>query len=920
MRLPLLFCLSCLAASALAASNVTPTDLRCEFNVDPLGVDSTRPRLFWKLAGSERGAAQSAYQIVVATGEDRLRLDQGDLWDSGQVASDQSVYVPYAGRPLASRQRCVWKVRVWDKQGRASAWSAPALWTMGLLVDSDWRGTWIASDLALMEYQKTLRAMPDFGMEPEKELWDLAPKIRAMTAPITEAPAVWLRREFDAPRAIRRATVSVCGLGHFELYVNGQRIGDHQLDPAFTDYQKRVFYLTHDVTPVLKSGRNALGVVLGNGWFNLITPHTLRFHAADYIAPPQLRLDLDVEFTDGTHAFIGSDEKWKCTTDGPIRFNCVLGGETYDARKDMPGWADAGFADNAWKSARRVSAPEGRLVSQQIRPVRKVKTLPAVSVARDGDVWRFDLGVETVGWAKLRAKGRAGQEITIRLPGAGGHTLGRYQTGKYIFKGEGHGIFEPRFCYAGFRHVEVTGLDYEPEAADCIGQMVCTDFESAGRFACSDERLNRLQEVLLRTVQNYVVHIPNDPTREKAGWTQDIETGFFETTYNFNAATMYGKWQRDFLDIIHPNGYMPPVAPSRFDGPTINGPWWGGCVIYAPWWIYEFYGDREILAESYPAMQAQFGYLTSIAKNGIVRWGLGDWMEVGSVRPKRTPVPLTSTCAYFWFACILRDTAAILGKTDEAAHFAAVAAEIRTAYNREFFNPQSGDYASGSQTSQLISLVFGLVPDDQRELVRRRLAERVAADNSHLTTGFVGTPLLLQGLTDLGLPKLAWTIATQTDYPSFIDAILNRGNTVMKEDWTGGRVQMPSLQGPIGTWFFHSLAGIRRDPAAPGFKRVVIRPETANDLTWVKAHHDTIYGRIVSEWRRERDHLTMNVTIPPNTTATVFVPTAGPAEISEGGQLATNAPGVKLLRTMEGAAVFAVEPGNYVFLVKLAAR
>ena len=911
--LPFLFCW--LSACAVASS-ADPIDLRCEYSANPLGIDSAKPRLFWKLAGDDRGARQTAYHVLVASTEELLRRDQGDLWDSAKVKSGQATFLPYAGKPLVSRQPCFWKVRVWDQRKRGSNWSTNAAWSMGLLSESEWRGRWIASDLELMDYQKSLRALTDFGMELEKEMWVLSKKIREMTTAVSNAPAVWLRKEFDAPKRVRRATVSVSGLGLYELYVNGQRIGDRQLDPAFTDYQKRVFYLTHDVTAALQSGRNALGVVLGNGWFNLVIPHALRYYAADYIAPPQLRLDLDIEFMDGTHAFIGSDESWKFTTDGPIRFNSILAGETYDARQEMSGWADAGFNESSWKLAKSAPAPEGRLVSEQLRPVRKVKQLAAISVKKQGDTWRFDLGVETVGWAKLRARGKHGQEITIYLPGSDSHTLGRYQTSKYIFKGDGFETFEPRFCYAGYRYVDVTGLDYEPAVADCAGQVVCTDFEPAGGFACSDERLNKLQEILLRTVQNYVVHIPNDPTREKAGWTQDIESGFYETVYNFNSAAMYVKWQRDFLDIIHANGYMPPVAPGRFDGPTINGPWWGGCVVYAPWWLYEFYGDREILAESYPAMKAQFGYLSSIATNGIVRWGLGDWMEVGSVRPKRTPVPLTSTCAYYWFACILRDTATLLGKPDEAERFSTAAAEICAAYNRQFFNPETGDYASGSQTCQLVSLFFGLVPEEKRDLVLRRLAERVAKDDHHLATGFVGTPLLLQGLTDLGLPELAWSIAMQTNQPSFIDAILNRGNTVMKEDWNGGLVQMPSLQGPIGTWFYHSLAGIRRDPSAPGFKRIIIKPETANDLTWVKAHHETLHGRIVSEWRRDGSQLTLNVTIPPNTTATVFVPAVQAGDVSEGGKPAKQSAGLKFLRVERGRAVFAAEPGSYSFTVQ----
>ncbi|MEW6744755.1 MAG: alpha-L-rhamnosidase C-terminal domain-containing protein [Planctomycetota bacterium] len=464
-------------------------------------------------------------------------------------------------------------------------------------------------------------------------------------------------------------------------------------------------------------------------------------------------------------------------------------------------------------------------------------------------------------------------------------------------------------------YAEVTGLDAKPDPSDAIAHVVCTDMAVAGEFACSDECLNHLQEILLRTVRNYVVHIPNDPTREKAGWTQDIETGFFETAYNFSTASTYVKWQRDFLDAVHENGYMPPVVPGRFDGPTINGPWWGGALVYAPWYLYEFYGDEGILEESYPAMQRYLAWLGTQAEEHIVRRGLGDWLEVGSpdARPRRTPVALTSTAAYHWFARILDRTAHLLGRSDEAAQYAAIADEIRAAYNREFFSPDTGDYATGSQTALLVSLLFDLVPREKRDLVLHRLVQRIADDKSHLSTGFVGTPLLLTGLVELGSPELAWAIATQTDYPSFIDAVLNRGNTVMKETWEGGLVQMPSLQGPIGTWFYHSLAGIRPDPSAPGFKKIILRPETAGDLAWVRAHHDSPYGRIASAWRRTGNRLTLEVSLPPNTQATVYLPARAPEGSTEGGRPLSEAEGVQFLRMEGGRAVLQVGSGDYRF-------
>lgn len=907
------FCLS--AAGGRANAALEALRLRCEYSENPLAIDTPHPRLSWQLQSAERGQRQTAYQVLVASSADQLKPGAADLWDSGKVPSDQSIYVPYAGKPLASRQRCYWTVRIWDRDGSVSDWSQPAFFGTGLLRGEDWQGQWIASDLELMGYQKELRALPDFGMEPETEIWALAPKLRQMGNAVQEAPAVWLRKEFALEGAPRRATAYVCGLGLFELYLNGKRIGDHQLDPAYTDYAQRVFYVAHDVTDAVRSGKNAVGVVLGNGWFNLITPHVLRFYAADYIAPPQLRLELEVEFADGSRRIIPSDTTWRATTDGPIRFNCVLAGETYDARREMPGWSEPSFDDSAWQPARVAPAPAGQLLAQQLAPVRKIRAIPATRVEKLAGGWRFDFGVETTGWARIRVRGRPGQQITVRYPGADSHTLGRYQTCQYICKGGGVETYAPRFCYNGFRYADVTGLDEQPALDDAVAEVVCTDLPVAGEFACSDERLNRLQEILLRTVRNYMVHLPNDPTREKAGWTQDIETGFFQTAYNFASASTYVKWQRDFLDALHPNGYMPPVAPGRFDGPTINGPWWGGVVVYAPWYLYEFYGDTGILADSYPGMKRYFAWLGTRADHHIIHWGLGDWLEVGSpdARPKRTPVPLTSTCAYYWFARILGQTATLLGQADEAAQYNGIADEIRAAYNREFYKAETGDYAGGSQTAQLVSLLFDLVPQDQRELVLRRLVERIAEDKQHLSTGFVGTPLLLTGLVELGRPDLAWTIAVQTDYPSFIDAVLNRGNTVMKETWEGGQVQMPSLQGPIGTWFYHSLAGIRPDRSAPGFKKIIIRPETAGSLTWVRAHHDCPYGRIASAWKRDGAHFSLDVTIPPNTTATVYLPARALDGLTESGKPLAQVQEMKSVRMEGDRAVLEIGSGDYRF-------
>ena len=405
-----------------------------------------------------------------------------------------------------------------------------------------------------------------------------------------------------------------------------------------------------------------------------------------------------------------SDGAWKSTTDGPIRFNCILAGESYDARREMPGWDQPGFDASRWKPARILTAPQGRLAAQTLPPVRRVAQWPAQSVAKLGDAWRFDLGVANAGRVRIKVRGPAGRTITLKHPGADSHTLGRYQKDEYVLKGGGEEVYEPRFCYHGFRYVDVSGLEGKPQASDVTGVQVVSDLPTTGRFECSYEPFNRIQEIYLRTVRNYVIQLPNDPTREKAGWTQDVWNQFECTAYNFDCRATYEEWQRDFIEIQHANGYVPPVAPSRFDGPTINGPWWGGVIVYNPWLIYRFYGDRRVLEESYPAMKRQVAYLESIARDDVVSWGLGDWLEVGSVRPVMTPVPFTSTAAYAWFTDLVARSAEITGRKDEALRYRAKADRLNESFHRHFYNAQSGVYAKGSQTSQVLPLAVGLTP------------------------------------------------------------------------------------------------------------------------------------------------------------------------------------------------------------------
>jgi len=900
-----------------------PVRLTCEYSSKPLGIDKKLPNISWNINTEERNWNQTAYQIIVSSNSGDLAKSNGNLWNSGKVNSHENVNVKFGGKPLPSFMNCWWKVRVWNAKGEVSKWSEPAYWKMGVLNKADWKGKWIGSDLVLKDYQAKLRALPDFDMESETDMWKRGDSLRRVIRPGDSAPAVYIRKEFKVSKKITRATAYVCGLGLHELYMNGDRVGDEYLNSAFTDYSKRVLYNTYDVTHHIKQENNALGVILGNGWYNPIVPHALRFYTADYIDPPKLLMQLHIEYEDGSVSVIATDDSWKYTTNGPIVYNDILSGETYDARKEMPGWSNSQYQDQEWRSCNSVPAPAGILKSQRLSPIRRLATAPAIKVEKTNKGFRFDIGKEICGWIKIRLKGYKGQKITIHYIGSDGHTLGRYQTHYLILNDARPIAYEPRFSYNGFRYVEVEGIDYTPPAQDVEGVLVATDLNKAGEFTCSNERFNKIQQVLINTVKNYVTHIPNDPTREKSGWTQDIQNGFDVNAYNFDVADMYIKWQYDFNDIVHEDGYVPPVVPGRFDGPTINGPWWGGMIVYNVAKLYEYYHDSAIVTDSYDAMKKYLGYLTSISKDHIVEWGLGDWMEPFSKnlggRPTTTPIALTSTIAYYYYTCKMAEFAEMLKRNNDAVYFKGLAAKIKARYNSVFFNEQTGQYAQGSQAGQLMSLHFGLVPEGKEKLVVGKLKDFISQHNGHLATGFVATPVLLTTLSDLGLSKEAYVMTLKEDFPGWIDMIFKKGNSVMKENWQGGLVQMPSLAGPISYWFYYSLGGIRPVADSPGFGKIIIKPDLNNDLSWVKSRYQSIHGQIVSEWKKQDNIYQLHVRIPANTTALVYLPTNNVDAILENNRKLKTVSDMNVETIKDNETVVRIGSGSYSFSVNFPA-
>ena len=899
----LAFLLPVLLLPCSTIGSLSPTHLRCEYLDQPLGIDTPQPRLSWQLESSDRAQKQTAWQILVASSEAALKAGQADLWDSGKVASDQTLHIPYAGKALTSGQRCWWRVRVWDQDRKAAADSEPAWWEMGLLVPGDWHGRWIAR-----------------------------------TTDINSEPAPLLRRAFQLEGKIKQARVYVCGLGYYELHINGQKIGDHLLDPGYTRYDQRVLYVTYDVTHALRRGTNAIGVILGNGWYNVQTRAVWDFHKAPWRAAPKLLLQLNVEFADGRRETVVSDSRWT-TTAGPITFNSIYGGQTYNAHYDEPGWDTADFDDSDWSAARTVAAPLGKLAAQMMPPIQADQTLKPVKLSEPKPgVFVFDLGQNLAGFAELDLPRRAGSAsgqahappIVLRYSerlGPDGmidsaeiqqHVLRvdpnqLFQTDTYIL-GEAASLKNPlpRFTYHGFQYVEVTGFPGKPTLDSLRAVFIHSAIPEAGQFECSNPLLNRIWRAGRWSYLSNLQGIPTDcPHREKNGWTGDAHLAAEQGLFNYAPAAVYAKWLNDLGDEQRPTGELPGIVPTSGWGYQWgNGPAWDSAFLLIPFYLYEYAGDTRILHDHYAGMKRYVDYLTGKAKRGIVTIGLNDWAPYQT----ETPADITSTAYYYRDAQIVALAARLDGNASDADHYSALAAEIKNAFNATFYHPDTGLYGNGSQTSLSCALYQGLVPAENEPRVLPNLVAAIARTGNHIDTGILGAKYLLNTLTEHGRADLAYRIASQKDLPSW-GWWLEQGASTLWEEWKGGGSRNHIMYGDISAWFYKTLAGISPDPEAPGFKHFFIQPNPVGDLTFARASYDSCRGRIVSDWKLEGSHFLLAVTIPPNTTATISLPTAEASAVTESGHPAAQAKGLVFLRAENGRALFAAGAGTYRFSV-----
>jgi len=903
-----------LGCSQKRETDMTVNNLRCEYLENPLGIDATLPRLSWTLKSTKRGQIQTAYQIIVASSKENLEKGLGDLWDTGKVESDQSIQVVYNGKQLDSHMRCYWKVCAWDRDGVMTTFSEPAFWTMGLLNASDWKATWIGLD-----------SSNDIDTKSE----------------FSRLPARMLRREFRVDKKIERATAYVCGLGLFELYLNGQKIGNHVLEPGLTEYNKHVFYVTFDVADKLIQGTNAVGVILGNGRY--FAPRITVPTRTNTFGYPKLIMQMHIDYEDGTSLDVVSDDNWKLNTNGPIRANNEYDGEEYDARMEIDGWNLAGFDESRWEKAQQVKGPGGVLVSQMIEPIRVTETIKPVAITNPKPgIYVYDMGQNMVGWCRLTVTGPRGTKVSLRhaetIRDDGMLYMDNLRSAKvtdlYILKGDGVEIYEPRFIYHGFRFVEVSGFPGEPALSAIQGQVVHDDLKHAGNFSCSNPLINQIHRNILWGVRGNYRSIPTDcPQRdERQGWLGDRSAESKGESYIFDIAKLYSKWMTDIQDAQRENGSIPDVAPSYWPIYSDNVTWPSSYIII-PGMLYEQYADTRILGKHYSSMKKWIDFMSGFLEDYIMPCDqYGDWCVppesqelIHTKDPKRiTAKEVLGTTYFYHDLCLMARYATILGKLKDAKQFNEFAENMKVAFNRKFFNSETNIYSNGSQTSSVLPLAFGIVPEENRQNVFDDLVEKILVEGKgHIGTGLIGGQWLNRVLSDNGRPDVAYTIASKKTYPSW-GYMIEKGATTIWELWNGDTANpaMNShnhvmLVGDLDIWFFEHLAGIKTDPERPGFKHIIFRPRPVSDLDFARASYNSMHGNIMSEWDIEGDTLTLSVTIPANTTGTVYVPAHDANDVAESGKPAAQSEQVKFIRMEDGAAVYEIGSGNYTFVSKM---
>lgn len=830
-----------------------PSGLKSDHLENPVGIDNPAPRLSWKIEDQRTGAKQTAYQILVGTDSVSVLSGKGDQWDSKKQAADD-ILVTYSGKKLSPLTKYYWSVKVWDMDNKESQSDVHSFET-GMMDVRNWQSAWIGDGR-------------DINFEP----------------------APYFRKRFTAGKTIQSARAYIAVAGLYELYINGEKIGNHRLDPMYTRFDRRNLYVTYDVTDQLRSGENAIGVLLGNGWYNHQSKAVWDFDRAPWRNRPAFCMDLRITYSDGSVETIPTDLSWR-TSSGALVFNSIYTGEHYDARLEQKGWNAPGFDDSKWRGVGYRSVPSANVTAQQIRPIHNVLTLPAKSINKiDEKTYVFDFGQNMSGVTKINVKGEAGTEVRIkhgerlfengRLNMAnidvyyrGDKEKDPFQT-DILFLSGGTDEYMAKFNYKGFRYVEVTSdkpltLDQNSLTA----YFMHSDVPPVGKISTSSDLVNKLWWATNNAYLSNLMGYPTDcPQREKNGWTGDGHFAIETALYNFDGITVYEKWLADHRDEQQPNGVLPDIIPTGGWGyGTDNGLDWTSTIAIIPWNLYLFYGDSKPLSDCYENIKRYVDYVDRISVGHLTVWGRGDWVPVKSQSNKE----LTSSIYFYVDARILANAARLFNKQDDYKHYSELAEKIKEAVNTKYLNMETGIYASGSQTELSVPLQWKIVPEDMIAKVTRNLVQKVEEAGNHLDVGVLGAKAILNALSENGYPDVAYNVAAQNTYPSWGWWIVN-GATTLLENWDLQAERDISdnhmMFGEIGGWFYKGLGGIFPDSEQPGFKHILLRPNFVKDLKHFEATYNSPYGTIVSKWKWNRKKINYEVVVPANSTATLYLP------------------------------------------------
>src|SRR5437867_11179015 len=899
----------CIAPGPLCAQRpLGVSGLRVEYLTNPVGIDAAAPRLSWRLESTTRNTVQSAYQLQVAASEADLGRGTDLLWDSGKVASDASVLVDYSGPALGSRTRYYWRVRVWDARGRASPWSAVAYWETALLRPDDWTANWIG---------------------PAPSATDSLPS----SSPL-------LRRAFRVGSAVAAARLYVTSLGLYELHLNGQRVGDQLFTPGWTSYHRRLQYQTYDVTRLLRAGENVIGAMLGDGWYR----GYLGFNGQRnlYGRRLALRLQLEIRYQDGRTERVTSDTGWRITP-GPVVGSDIYGGETYDARREHAGWSTAAYRASDWDPVALLEPPPATLIAPVSPAVRRVRELRPIAIRQlpSGEML-FDLGQNFTGWVRLKVRGSAGSTVTLRfaevLDRAGNiytaNLRNAKQTDRYTLKGGGAEIFEPHFTFHGFRYVAVHGLPERPDTGTITGIAVSSDLAQTGTLVTSDSLLNQLQRNIVWGQRSNFLDVPTDcPQRdERLGWTGDAQVFARTAAFNMDVAGFFAKWLSDVAADQDPSGSVPWVIPNPLGGDSTHfagTAGWSDVAVIVPWTMYLTYGDRRLLERQYASMRAWVEYMRAQAGEGLLwtkGFHFGDWLAFQTIRADypgaTTDKDLIATAHFAHSTDLLARAAEVLGRSEDARTYRQLFERIRAAFQREYVTA-TGRLTSNTQTAYVLALDFDLVTDSLRAEAARRLAEDVRR-MGHLTTGFLGTPALTRMLSENGYLADAYRLLLNERYPSWLYEV-KQGATTVWERWDGQKsdstfqeASMNSFNhyayGAVGDWLYRVVAGLNSDPAEPGYKHIVVRPQPGGGFTYANAALITPYGEAASGWKLEGNRLQVTARVPANAHATVYLPGARLDEVRDGSSPLASTLGVRRATQSGDTVVVEIGSGHYEFV------